>query len=225
MSQEESHIPPRALLLISSDCPHCESMLNHIAKLVKQGDIGRLEIVNVSIHPERATELQVRTVPWVRIGPFSLEGNRSLKELRNWCDKAANARGMSDYFHELIMTGKLHEVELLIENDNRLIEVIAELAADNKTNIHVRVGIAAILEGLQGTGISHNIVHELGAILSSPDARLRSDAAHYLALTESAEAIPYLEQCLQDNINQVRDIATEALDDLQDKLLVKRQRL
>ncbi len=225
MSQEESKLPPRALLFISKDCSHCDAMLTTMSTLVKHGEIGRLEVVNVSVHPDRATELHVRTVPWVRIGPFSLEGKRSLKELRSWCVKAASTQGMADYFHELLMTGKLQEVESLIDDDNRLIEVVAELAADSKTNVHVRVGIAALLEGLQGTGISHNIVHELGNILTATDARLRSDAAHYLALTESAEAIPYLEQCLNDEVAQVREIATEALNELQDKLLVKRRQV
>ncbi len=225
MSEEAGKFPPRALLLITTECPHCDSLLASATTLVKDGSIGILEVINVQLHPERASELQVRSVPWMRIGPFGLEGNRSLGELRKWCDKAANAQGMTEYFNELLMTGKLHEVENLIEDDERHIEVIAELAADPKTNIHVRVGIAALLESLQGSGVAHNIVHELGAILQATDARLRSDAAHFLALTESAEAIPYLEQCLRDEVPQVREIAAEALAELQAKLLGKRRQV
>jgi hypothetical protein len=36
-----------------------------VGRLLKGGVIGRLEAVNVAIHPERAAELGVRKVPWL----------------------------------------------------------------------------------------------------------------------------------------------------------------
>ena len=55
---------PDALLLIASGCPHCPTVLTGLTELVKHGLIGRLEVVNVGIHPERASALKARTVPW-----------------------------------------------------------------------------------------------------------------------------------------------------------------
>ena len=42
---------PDALLLISTHCPHCPAMLTALADLVKQGTVGRLEVVNLEQRP------------------------------------------------------------------------------------------------------------------------------------------------------------------------------
>ena len=68
---------PDALLLLAPGCPHCPAVLEGLSGLLKEGVIGRLEAVNAAIHPERAAELGVRTVPWARIGPFELEGEQT----------------------------------------------------------------------------------------------------------------------------------------------------
>ena len=47
----------------------------------RTGDIGRLEVVNIGARPDIAQQFGVRTVPWVRLGPFELEGLRSPAEL------------------------------------------------------------------------------------------------------------------------------------------------
>ena len=57
---------PDALLLISTHCPHCPAVLAALAELVKQGAIGRLEVVNLEQHPEVGQALGVRSVPWLR---------------------------------------------------------------------------------------------------------------------------------------------------------------
>lgn len=213
----------KALLLISSRCPHCETMLTHVGQLVKAGDIAHLEVINITEMPEKALAMEVRSVPWLRIGAYELEGLRPLAELRQWCEKALNNEGMADYLQDLLRNGRLELVEDKVHDDPELMQMIARLIGNPDTELQVRVGIGALLEGLQGTGIAHNIVHELGALTEHADAKLRADATHFLALTESAEAIPYLEQCLQDSDPQVQDIAQEGLDELHEKLMVNRR--
>ena len=48
---------PGALLLIAPQCPHCPSVLESLTRLIKEGKIGRLEVVNLAEHPEMAEEL------------------------------------------------------------------------------------------------------------------------------------------------------------------------
>lgn len=210
---------PDILLLISSNCPHCETVLQHVVQLLKQGEAGRLNVENVTLHPELAEEYKVKTVPWMCIGPFELEGVRPLAELRQWCEKARDRRGMAEYFIEMLNTGKLPLVENLVRKNPHYLEDIVALVGNTATPMQVRIGIGALLEQLQGSGLAHNVVHDLGAVLSNKDGRIRCDAAHYLTLTESAEAIPYLEKCLDDDEQQVIDIACEGLEELQEKLM------
>lgn len=215
--------PVKALLLISSECPHCEAMLRHCGQLIKEGAIAALEVINITEMPEQALAMEVSSVPWIRIGAYELEGARPLAELRDWCRKVENNDGMADYLKGLLLTGELEQVEAKVHDDPELMQVIIGLLGDSDPKLHLRVAIGALLETLQGTGIAHNIVHELGALIDQGDDRLRADAAHYLTLTESVEAIPYLEQCLQDPNPGVVEIAEEGLEELHEKLIVNRR--
>jgi hypothetical protein len=85
-------------------------MLQMLADFVKQGLIGRLEVVNVEAHAEIARSLGIRSVPWVRIGPFELAGVRTRDELNLWIQRASSPSGMADYFHDMLKEGELARV-------------------------------------------------------------------------------------------------------------------
>lgn len=208
-----THTPsvPDALLLLSSSCPFCPTVLQGLSELVKTGVIGRLEVVNVERHPEIARELGVRSVPWVRLGPFELDGLRSAAELKMWAERAGTAEGLAKYLDEQLATGGLRRVVELVRRDRRWLEGVLRLAADPETSVHVRVGVAALLEELKGDPLLALLVEPLGALTRSPDARTRSDAAHYLALTGDPAAIPYVEPLLHDPERSVREVAAESL--------------
>lgn len=89
----KSPSPKDALLLIAPGCAHCPVVLEGLSLLVKQGNIGRLEVVNIVSHPEIASELGVRSVPWFRIGNFELEGSHTPEELRIWAERASQTDG------------------------------------------------------------------------------------------------------------------------------------
>ena len=105
MNEAEKNSVPDALLLIASGCPHCPTVLQGLSELVKAGVIGRLEVVNIGAHPEIAQGHGVRGVPWLRLGPFELEGLRAPAELRRWAERAGSNAGMADYVAELLKTG------------------------------------------------------------------------------------------------------------------------
>ena len=82
----ESTTPPEALMLLGTSCPHCPVVLDALSELVKQGVIASLEVVNLEKKPDIAEQLGVRTVPWVRIGWYELEGLHSRAELQYWAE-------------------------------------------------------------------------------------------------------------------------------------------
>ena len=77
---------PSALLLIATGCQHCPSMLQSLSDLIKEGKIARLEIVNIVQDPERAQALNVRSVPWLKIGEYELIGLKTKTEILQWID-------------------------------------------------------------------------------------------------------------------------------------------
>lgn len=211
MSKDTQPAPPDALLLITSSCPFCPTVLEGLSGLVKRGLIGRLEVVNIERHPETAQAHGVRTVPWVRLGPFELDGLRSAAELELWAKRAGTAEGLASYLDETLATGGLRRVVELVRREPQWLEGIVLLAADPETSVHVRIGIAALLEELKGDARLTRLIEPIGRLTRSPDARTRSDAAHYLGLIGTPEAVPYLEALLADPEAEVRGIAAEAL--------------
>ncbi len=207
---------PSALLLLAPGCPHCPIVLRGLEELLKDGRIGRLEAVNIAEHPEIATEVGTRTVPWCRIGPFELEGLHSEKELADWAELARQGTGMSEYLAGLLETQKLERVTQLVREQPGLLPDLVALIADLETPMGVRIGVGAVFEDLAQHGGLSDIVPQLGALTRSPEPQIRADACHYLGLTWAAEALTFVEPLLDDPDAEVREIAAETLPLLKD---------
>ncbi len=205
---------PDALLCLSSQCPHCPAMLQSLADLVKQGRLGRLEVVNLERRPEIGHALEVRSVPWVRIGAFELTGTLGRAELDSWVERAGRPEGMADYFHHMLKEGALAQVIRVVRRDPDSLAALLPIVAAPEMGIHVRVGAGAVFEEFAGQAPLQAIVDQLGALVRSQDGRVRADACHYLGLTRSERARPYLEICLPDTDASVREIAEESLAEL-----------
>ncbi len=211
MTAAKPELAPDALLLIAPGCPHCPTVLEALSGLVKNGDIGRLEVVNIASHPERAAALGVRSVPWTRIGPFTLDGRHAAGELKHWAEQARRGGGHGEYAAHLLESSRLQDAEKLVHQHRHTLAELVALLDEPDTSMHVRIGIGALLEGMQDTRPLRDIVHDLGRLTLSELPQTRADACHYLGLTGSPEARPYAHACLEDADPEVRQIAMETL--------------
>lgn len=202
---------PDALLLISTHCPHCPAMLSALADLVKQGTVGRLEVVNLEQRPEVGQTLGVRSVPWLRIGGVELAGVRSKAELADWAAKADSEAGMADYFHLLLKEGQLPRAQALIEADPTLLAAVLPIVGNVDASLNVRLGAGVLLENFAGSDTLRALLPRLGELSQHADARVRADACHYLGLTGDAQAKSWLDSRLGDDDADVREIAAESL--------------
>lgn len=206
--------PPEVLFCLSTHCPHCPAMLQMLTDMVKQGAFGRLEIVNLEVEPERAQAWGVRSVPWLRIGAFELTGLRSRDEIQRLIERAANPSGMADHFHDLLKGGELAQVLAAVEREPALLADLLPIVANPEASINVRIGAGVVFEEYAGRPALQALVGKLGELSGHDDARVRADACHYLSLSKSAEAKPYLVRRLQDEDATVREIAEESLEAL-----------
>jgi len=205
---------PDALLLLAPACPHCPAVLEGLSALVKEGAIGRLEAVNIAVHPKRAEELGVRSVPWFRIGEFELDGAQTPGELRRWAELAGTPQGMPAYFLHLLKNGRHAKVEEMARQEPQRLLALVELLADADASMAVRLGIGAVLEELRPDGLATIMVPGLGELTHHPDPLVRADACHYLSLAGGEEIAPYLRACLDDQDAAVREIVAEILAEL-----------
>lgn len=205
---------PEALLLIGNGCPHCPVVLQGLSELVKTGQLGRLEIINITVHPEVAQLHGVRSVPWLRLGPFQLTGLRSPAELAQWVHRVQSDQGMVEYFSELLAAGDLAAVSATLKRAPEGTATLLQLLGDPKAELQVRLGVAAVLEDLEGSESLADMVDSLGQLTRHADPRIRIDAAHALGLSHQPSARPYLENLLKDPDSEVREVAGDSLKTL-----------
>lgn len=112
---------------------------------------------------------------------------------------------------ELLLTGQRARVEALCRPEPQRLLALVGLLADEKASMAVRLGIGAVLEEFQGSGLTRIMIPGLGQITRHPDALTRADACHYLSLIGGDEIRPWLNACLHDEDAAVREIASETL--------------
>jgi len=202
---------PDALMLLGTHCPHCPAVLGSLSDLVKQGVISKLEVVNLEQRPETGRELGVRSVPWVRIGPFEFSGLHSKAELQSWAEQADSEQGITKYFEQLLGEGEVMRVLGMIGKDHGMLHALIGLVSDADAKINARVGAGVIMEDYEGKPELLALIPELGALTRHEDARVRSDASHYLSLTHDVSVRQYIEPLLRDDHEEVREVAEESL--------------
>ena len=202
---------PDALLFITTGCPHCPVVLQGLSDLVKQAAIGKLTVVNVATHPELVAEYGVRAAPWLRLGPFTLTGAHSIAELRQWAEWSSSEEGIAHYVEHLLKEGGFKQAGVFIAEDTQRLKPLLAIVADPEKNIEVRVGVDALLESYSNTPALQSLLPQLAELTRHTDHRVRADACHLLGLSRSAAARPYLEVCMKDSSEEVREIASESL--------------
>lgn len=207
--------PPDALLFLAPGCPHCPSVLEGLTQLLKEGAIGRVEAVNLAVHPERAAEFGVKSVPWLRLGIYHLEGAQTPAVLRRYAEHGDDPDILKGYFHDLLISGRRYQVENLLRQNPAHFHALPRLLVDPEASMAVRLGIGAVLEEFQASGLARVITADLGELTRHPEALTRADACHFLSLLGGAEALPWLRACLTDTDAGVREIAREALEELE----------
>lgn len=200
---------PEARLYLSSHCPHCPAVLAALADLLKRGRIGRLEAVNLEVLPEAGEG--VRSVPWLRLGPYTLGGARTPAELETWARRAADPAATADALHDLLKQGDLNQVLDLMAADPARLAALLPIVGNPEASMNVRIGAGAALEEYAGRPPLIDLIPALGDLSRHPDPRVRADACHYLGLARHAAARSWLEGCLADENAEVREIAAEGL--------------
>lgn len=214
---QQNNESPAVLMLMSRQCTYCGPMMQALTELMKAGHIAELRIVNIESSPELAVQLGVRSVPWLRIGPFELLGSRSKQEMLLWIERTSNPAGFNDYLEEVLSEGKLEYASRLLESYPQALENIIEIMADPEAKINVRLGVGVLIEDMAESVEFKVVIPRLIDYLSSKDARIRGDACHYLSLTRDVSLIPLIEPLLSDESEEVREIAQDSLDELSEK--------
>jgi HEAT repeat protein len=83
--------------------------------------------------------------------------------------------------------------------------------------VRVRLGISALVETLakERTDTISIAIPGIAALLKNENPTVRGDAAYLLGIIGHREAIPLLGDALEDENSSVREIAREAIDEIE----------
>lgn len=208
-NQDSVEQAPDALLLMTAGCPHCPAALQALTALLKEGAIGRLEVVNVAIHTEEAEARGVKSVPWIQIGPYEVEGVSSPGKLRELAKGINNDTVFDAWLLETLKAGHRQKFESLVRREPHRIHALAHLMRNPETSMAIRLGLGAILEELQGSGLTDPLIPALGGMLESQDQLLKADACHFLTLIGGEGVRSFMKQCQNDADPEIREMADE----------------
>ena len=211
MPADSALTPPDALLLIAPGCPHCPTVLQGLSELLKNGRIGRLEIINIGVHPDVAQTQGVRAVPWLRLGPFVLTGLQSPAVLAQWVERSQSNDGVNEYLRERLADGDIAGVLATLQHTPHIANALVHWLGDPQAELQVRLGAAAVIEHLEGSDTLASLIDALTALTTHTDSRMRMDAAYALGLTHNAAVRSTLEGLRQDADASVRETAEDSL--------------
>ncbi len=204
-----------AKLLITPACQYCNSMMSLLSELLKEGRIARLLIINIAEQPDEAAKHNVRSVPWLKLGEFEMAGALTRAELEHAIDMAISEDGRQRFLFDRLKNGQLDEVVTLIERDKNQLTDLVVLLKGKDVPMTVRIGVSAVLEGLQASpSVLTNILPDLLELSESSDETMRADACHFLSLEGGEAAKKRLQECIKDNSAMVRDVAEESLEEM-----------
>lgn len=200
-----------ALLLIAPGCAHCPSVMANLSTLIKEGNLARLEIVNIQQYPDIASSYNVRSVPWLKLGDYVLAGSYSLDELRHWAQLAHSEEGLQQYIEQQLADGKLDSMLQQVKQYPHWLKSIINLLKSDDTAIQVRLAIDSIMESMTGSEALHSQVDELGQLAQTIHPSRLADIIYYLGLTNNDKAIPYIENYLHHENPDVVEACNEAI--------------
>ncbi len=213
---------PEAIMLLSSSCAFCPSVLDSLAKMIKSGELSSLQVINLEQNPEAMQQYKVRSVPWVRIGTHELTGSQTLEALQQraqWAMDEANSEGedasnpVAD-FDFLLSDGQVNKVISAIKENEDSIQSIMTLLGDSGTVLSTRIGIGVVFEEFAGSTLVKSLIPKLGKLSKHDDSRIRADVFHYLGMTADKSAIPFLEAGKNDKDSEIKEIISDSLEEL-----------
>ena len=216
----KSSIHPSAELFIATGCSHCPVVLNELSEQLKKGQLSSLNISNIAVDNEKASELNIRSVPWFSLSNENsfmiFSGNYTSKEIKSWIEAAQTSEGMQNYIKESLSKGQLLTVIQAVQLKPQIFSTIIAMLEDEETSMENRIGLDALIESFSATDLLKNHSTSFKEIASVNNPRLQIDALHYLALSGDAENKIFLQQMLKHENQQIKEAATEALETLND---------
>jgi HEAT repeat protein len=117
---------------------------------------------------------------------------------------------IADYMEK----GFLENIIDMFRHDKNLYPLIGDLMKDER--MRVRLGMSALVETLakEDPDNIRDSIPGIAALLEDENATIRGDAAYLLGIIGHPDAVPFLRDASEDENGSVREIAGEAIEEI-----------
>jgi glutaredoxin len=208
--------PAEIVVYISPDCPNCPRTVAAATQLAAANEHVTAQVVDISHQPDRVAEVGIRSVPMAVINQgLTLVGAMSAAELADKIVEGGGAAGHDQVLASLVEAGRLDAAgEQLAAGSGH--DGFLELW--RKSSLESRMGLVLSAQSaLEAAPDSlDSLVPGLVAVLDTDDAARRGDTADLLGMIGHPAARSALELLLKDPVDDVAEIASDALEGLRD---------
>jgi hypothetical protein len=218
----ESTSLPEVRVYVAKGCPHCQTVLNGLQYLLKEGRLRRLEARLVDAYPDEVAAHDIQAAPVTFINELRFDGLLTPGELKTWLAAASEADGgWGAYLREELRAGRLELIQARVLNHEAALLALVGQLADRESGLTVQLGIDVLFE-LQATtpeGLPESVIDALLTLLDDEDPAVRGDAIHQLRHAHLASRLNLVREALNkaktDDHALVAEAAAETLSELE----------
>lgn len=206
------------ITFITPTCPFCARVVSRSNNMAIAGSNIISRVVDVTCFKEMGNKHNIMSAPVTLINNrIKLEGELTEEEIAGWIVIAGQPDYWYHYAGELLKEGHLEKVMAMIRHEKDKAPLLGRLIGYPSFN--TRLGTLVILEDLfqEDPESARKAVPGLVEALDDPEPSIRGDAATALGIVGDASAIPLLEKLLDDEYEDVREVAQDAISQIKER--------
>jgi len=189
MTTSENPVPlesaslPEVQIYVAKGCPHCQTVLNGLQYLMKEGRVRHIDARLVDAYPDEVAAHNIQAAPVTFINELRFDGMLTPGELKTWLEAASEADGgWGAYLREELRAGRLDMIQARVLNHEPALLALVGQLADRDAGLTVQLGIDVLFEAQAATdtGLPESVIDALLTLLNEDDPAVRGDAIHQL---------------------------------------------
>ncbi len=207
--------PSDILTFVATGCPHCPEAVRFILMLACENPQIKVSIIDALYFHDIAGKYKVKSTPTLIINDgLTLVGGIKTSDLVERLLGLSSEAAMTGILRSMIDSGRAEDAaDLMCDRDRP--DAILPMFRSNEFS--QRMGALLVMEEAldRNPRILDPIVTQLTELMRSDDVGLRGDTASILGRIGTEVAVSALKMAVDDPDPDVRDVAVEALENLQ----------
>jgi len=207
--------PVEVKVFITPECVFCPLVVDLANQLAIVNHLLHVFIIDGNLYPELAKRYEVTASPTVIINEdYFLVGTEAKEKLVQWIEKASQKVYDPSVLKSLLKQAQAERVVELCLKDEQYLYSLLALLQDKE--LFPRIGTMRVLEELaeKSPQLIEKATSKIIPMLDTNETRDKGDILFLLGLIGSPEVISIIEEKMQGDTDEIKEIALEAIENI-----------